>query len=434
MLITITVQRPEELIDSSTGLGKYGAYATDMKRNFANKKHVGIIIINVSNYTSMLSIMGYDVAAELLQKIADGITALNKEMKIHADLYYLDRGRFRFVINEKYWDKIEETAEKVNAAMRKSIVLNQMEFNLITYVCITYCPEDISDFKSLMIFGNDLSSKVPFSGNVLKAADIIKGKSFHLNSEMDKIIDNAIANKSFMVYYQPIYSVEKKRFSSAEALLRLKDEKYGFIPPDLFITAAERSGAIHKIGDYVLEEVCRFISGNDFEQLGLDYIEINLSVAQCMQTDLADKILNIMNRYGVLSDKINLEITETAASHAQNIMMENLDKLTSAGISFSLDDYGTGYSNIKSVASLPITIVKLDKAFVDEEDNPRMWIVLKNTIKMLKDMDMSIVVEGVESAQLAQRFAELNCEYIQGYYYSKPIPEDEFIEFMKMNA
>lgn len=166
----------------------------------------------------------------------------------------------------------------------------------------------------------------------------------------------------------------------------------------------------------------------------MQYIEINLSVAQCMQADLADKILQIMKRYGVTSDKINLEITETAASYSQNIMMENLEKLTREGIEFSLDDYGTGYSNIKSVASLPIKIVKLDKTFVDSENNPRMWTVLKNTIKMLKDMNMHIVVEGVETEGLVKKFTDLNCEYIQGYYYSRPIPESDFVAFMRKHA
>ncbi len=184
----------------------------------------------------------------------------------------------------------------------------------------------------------------------------------------------------------------------------------------------------------MLEKVCSFIASGEFKELGLQYIEINLSVAQCMQADLADKILQIMKRYGVTPDKINLEITETAASYSQNIMMENLEKLTREGIEFSLDDYGTGYSNIKSVASLPIKIVKLDKTFVDSENNPRMWTVLKNTIKMLKDMNMHIVVEGVETEGLVKKFTDLNCEYIQGYYYSRPIPESDFVAFMRKHA
>ena len=434
ILIAITIQRPEELVDMVTELGKHGAYADAMKKNFINQKEVGIIFINISNYSSVSAMLGYDHSSKLLKTIADKLASINKDMKIYADLYYLDRGGFRVVVNKNSWDKIERMAETINIELKNSMVISQLELNLMAYVCVAYCPTDISDFRSLIAFGSDLCSAVPYSGNVLKASDVIADRAFKLSNDIDSIIDDALANRKFSVYYQPIFSVEKQRFISAEALLRLIDDKYGFIPPDVFITAAEKSGAIHRIGDYVLEEVCRFISGDDFKELGLDYIEINLSVAQCMQTDLADKVLQIMNKYGVTPDKINLEITETAASYAQNVMMNNLEKLTQAGISFSLDDYGTGYSNIKSVASLPISIVKLDKTFVDEEDNPRMWIVLKNTIKMLKDMDMSIVVEGVENAELAKKFTDLDCEYIQGYYYSKPVPKSDFITFMKNSA
>ncbi len=434
IVVAITIQRPEELVDMVTELGKHGAYAEAMKKNFVNQKEVGVILINVSNYSSVSAMLGYDQSSRLLKSIADKLVSINRDMKIHADLYYLDRGGFRVVVGKKGWNKIEAMAENINSELKKGLILSQLELNIMAHVCVAYCPTDIPDFKTLISFGTDLCSAVPYSGSVLKASDIIANRAFKLNNEIDNIIDDALANRKFSVYYQPIFSVEKGRFVSAEALLRLHNEKFGFIPPDVFITAAEKSGAIHRIGDYVLEEVCHFISGDEFKELGLDYIEINLSVAQCMQTDLADKVLQIMNKYGVTPDKINLEITETAASYAQNVMMNNLEKLTQAGISFSLDDYGTGYSNIKSVASLPISIVKLDKTFVDEEDNPRMWIVLKNTIKMLKDMDMSIVVEGVENAELAKKFADLDCEYIQGYYYSKPVPKSDFITFMKNSA
>lgn len=433
LLIIVTVQRPEELLDSLTGLSKYGAYGVDMKRNFANGKRVGIILINISNYSSMHAILGFDNLNAMLKRIADRLVAINKEEKLRAGLYYLDRGRYRFVITENNWDKMEQTAEKINSELKQSIIFNQMSLNLIAHVCIAHCPEEITEFETLMAFGNELND-MPYSGRVIKTSEIAKENRFRLSNELDAIIDNAIANRSFEVYYQPIYSIGTDNFISAEALLRLHHDKYGFIPPDLFITAAEKSGAIHKIGELVLEKVCSFISSREFSELGLEYIEINLSVAQCMQADLADKILQIMKRYGVTPDKINLEITETAASYSQNIMMENLEKLTRAGIEFSLDDYGTGYSNIKSVASLPIKIVKLDKTFVDSENNPRMWIVLKNTIKMLKDMNMHIVVEGIETEGLVKKFTDLNCEYIQGYYYSRPIPESDFVMFMRKHA
>ncbi|MCH5350137.1 MAG: GGDEF domain-containing protein [Oscillospiraceae bacterium] len=434
LIIMNSVHRPEELIDFITGLRKFTAYGTDMKKTFRTDKHVSVIMINISNFLSLYSILNYDGINELLQKIADELNDVNRETKAHADIYYLDRGRFRFVISDEYRDKIDTAAEEINFRLKQSIILNRLELNMIAYICVAKCPEEITDFPMLMHFGNDFHEKLPFSGRVLHISEIMEKNIFSLTSELDNIIDNAIAAKKFQIYYQPIYSTKEKRFVSAEALLRLYDEKYGFISPDIFILAAEKSGAIHKIGEYVLDEVCRFISSDDFKRLNLDYIEINLSVAQCMQSDLADKVLQTIRQYGVTPDKINLEITETAANYSQNIMTANIDKLCSAGISFSLDDYGTGYSNIRSVASLPLTIVKLDKSFVDAESNPRMWVVLQNTIKMIKDMDMHIVVEGVETKQILKRFTDLECEYIQGYYFSKPIPEEEFVKFIEEAA
>ena len=199
----------------------------------------------------------------------------------------------------------------------------------------------------------------------MHADEIFGQKQFMLMSKLDDIIERAYVNHKFQVYYQPIYSIKQKRFVSAEALLRLIDDEYGFVSPELFIPAAEKSGAIYKIGDYVTEEVCRFIASEEYKTLGLDYIEINLSAAQCAQDELVENTLTMLKKYGVSPDSINLEITETAAAESHSAMERNMQKLSESGISFSLDDYGTGYSNIKRVVSLPLKIVKLDKAFVD---------------------------------------------------------------------
>lgn len=149
-----------------------------------------------------------------------------------------------------------------------------------------------------------------------------------------------------------------------------------------------------------------------------------------MRQDLADKTLEIMEKYGVSPDKINLEITKTAANYDQNIMMENIEKLHAQGISFSLDDYGTGYSNVERIMTLSLTIVKLDKSFVNMNRSSREWTILQNTVKMLKDIDMHIVVEGIETEESLQQFKELKCDYVQGYYFSKPVPEKEFVSYV----
>ena len=115
---------------------------------------------------------------------------------------------------------------------------------------------------------------------------------------------------------------------------------------------------------------------------------------------------------------------------SQSVMEANIKKLTEAGISFSLDDFGTGYSNMQSIALLPLAITKLDKTFAALEDNQKMTLVVEHSIDLIKALQMKIVVEGVETKEMLERFSTLGCEYIQGYYFSKPLPREEFIKFI----
>ena len=429
LFIALFLQRPEAIIDFNTGIYKFSAYANDMNRVFALNKPVNVIQINIANFLSIQEILSYDSVVDLLREVADTMVSITDKAKIKADLYYLDKGRYRVVIGKEYLDRTEFAADAINAALKPKFPLGGMEVSMLAYVCIVKCPDDINDFNTIIEFGKDLS-KLRFTGKVMYASEILDKSRYDLMGEIDRILKDAILNRKFEVYYQPIYSVSEGRFRSAEALIRLYDEKYGFISPEIFIPVTERNGTILKIGMFVFEEVCRFIASDDFKRLGLEYIEVNLSVIQCMQSGLAGDMLAIMKKYGVTSDQINLEITESADSQTQSIIAENLTALLNAGLSFSLDDFGTGYSNMQRMASLPLKIVKLDKTFVNFDNNPRLMIVLQNTVKMLKAMNMEIVVEGVETKELVERFTDLKCEYIQGYYFSRPVPKKEFVEFI----
>lgn len=431
LLMSIGVQRPEEIVDSDTQFIKYSAYATDMKRNFRNAKKMDVVMLNLGSFSSINAMMGYDFAMLVLNDVVARIRRVNKLLDNKGELYYLDRGRFRMVFEEKHREKAARAAELLVESLKEKSDLNNLDVSLNPFVVLASCPEEIPDFKTLMTFGTDFHEKLKYEGRVMHVDEVYHKGLFEIQKNIDQIIEEALEFHRFQVYYQPIYSIEKGRFVSAEALLRLFDPTYGFISPEILVTAAERSGAIHRIGDYVLDEVCSFIASEDFRKLGLEYIEVNLSVTQCMRVNLAEKVMAIMGKHRVSSELINLEITETAASHTQEVMAENLNKLTRAGVSFSLDDYGTGYSNIKRVIQLPLKIIKLDKTFVDEQDNPKMRVVLKNTVAMLKDMEMEIVVEGIETQEMLDFFTELQCDFIQGYFFSKPLPKPEFINFLK---
>lgn len=431
LFLLMMVQSGEDFVDGATGLGNMNKYVTDVRNGFSNKKDMHIIMINVTNQGIIQEVGGYEAFIKMIKKQILKMLEICKRENVYAECYYLGNGKIRFVLEQRYFHKTVKIAEAINREWKNDVQVGEMNLNVTACVCITKCPEDISDIDSLLRFGKDLSGSNSNS-EVLLASNLYQKNRDDLVRNIDVIIERAINNEKFEVYYQPIYSVQEKRFQSAEALLRLWDDGFGFVSPEIFIPAAEKSGAIHRIGSFVLEEVCSFISSPDFRALGVDYIEVNLSVVQCMRANLAQEILEIMQKYHVMPSQLNLEITETAASYSQNTLMDNIETLTNEGIHFSLDDYGTGYSNMCRIATMPFKMVKLDKSFANLEDS-KFKIVLQNTIRMIKDMEMEVVVEGIETKELVEQFSELHCEYIQGYYFSKPLPKQEFISFVKQN-
>ena len=430
LIVSIGIQRPEDYIDSFTQLMKHSAYVYDRKRDSYNDKHVRLIMLNIGNFQSIQAMVGFDSAMLVLREVANKMREINKKLRSHADLYYLDNGRFRMAFWGKFRDKAESAAEMLNRELKKGIQIIGLDINLTPYIVLADYPEEFKDFRTLMSFGADFHMRNHYTGRIMRASEMYNRKQLDIQNNIDAIIERALKDESFEVYYQPIYSIPQDRFVSAEALIRLFDPEYGFISPEMLITAAEQNGTIHRIGAFVFEKVCRFIASDEFQKLDIEYIEVNLSVAQIMNGDLPEIYLSIMKKYHVSPDRINLEITETAAAYEQDVMMDNLKQLTQAGISFSLDDYGTGYSNIQRVVQLPLKIIKLDKSFADEKNNQKLWIFLKNTVKMLKDMNMEIVIEGVETQEMLDEFINLQCDFVQGYIFSKPIPQDEFVAFI----
>lgn len=431
IVIAIAIQRPEELIDNVVNAQSYSAFLMEVGKYFRAERRMSVLMVKFTNHMILRNSIGLDVYLLLLRNIAGKLTRIAKVMNLHSDIFYMDHGTFCIVTDESNEDILLDMGRITCAYMQEPIKLNQLEVMLDAKICQACCPDDLPDLETLLNFVSTFEEKIPDTGRVVVFEKAAESKDFRLKSNMGQIINKAIATNEFKMYYQPIYSTKEHKFVSAEALIRLIDDTYGFVSPGLFIPAAEESGAIHQIGDFVLEDVFRFISETDFEALGLKYIELNLSVAQCVETDLAEKIEELMKRYGVKPEQINLEITETAVDYDPATTDANISKLSALGIPFSLDDYGTGYSNIKRVVSLPFNIVKLDKSLVDEMDNPMMWTVIRNTVSMLQKMKKHILVEGIEEQRAVDRFSEIGCDYIQGYFYSKPLPEDKFLEFVK---
>lgn len=249
---------------------------------------------------------------------------------------------------------------------------------------------------------------------------------------IEQEIEDALLEDRVEVFLQPIYSNHEKIFTSAEALMRIRTKDGNLLSPGIFIPIAENSGQIIELGERIFEKVCDFIKNTDIISMGVHYIEINLSIKQCEQNNLSQRLISIIEQYGINPQLINLEITETASISSRNTLLENMKRLIEYGFTFSLDDFGKGESNLMYVVEMPVSIVKLDydlsKAFFKSSKAKQ---VVRAVVNMAHGMNLKVVAEGIEEENEVNAMNNENVDYIQGFYYSKPLPCHDYIQFLK---
>lgn len=427
LVLILINRRSEEALDVTTGMHSYWLFSHDMRLRIRTGKNMNLILVNIVNYEHALRILGYDEMIELMRFFSMEMIRILQGYK-KKFLCYNSGGKYAIEVAGVNMKEIQDIAGAIVKYINANMRLGGSDFEIKINTCVAKCPEDIDDIDSLFMLISDLDL-FPVQNRVLSASEITGTKEFVVKKEMNTILDKAITNNYFSVYYQPIYDTKEKRFASAEALIRLKDPKHGFISPGVFIPIAEKSGMIHKIGSFVIDEVCKFIASDDFKKLNVDYIEINLSVMQCLRMDLADEIISKAAYYEIDPSTINLEITETASSYSQEKIFGNVMALDRAGFTFSLDDFGTGYSNLMRVTSLPLDIIKLDRTFVLLMEKGNSRTVIQNIILMIKDMGKKVLVEGIETKEMVDVFTEMGVDEIQGFYFSKPLCKEDYIAF-----
>jgi len=243
------------------------------------------------------------------------------------------------------------------------------------------------------------------------------------------LMGRALQQDSLEIYLQPIYNMQEGRITALEALARLRDEELGFIPPVEFIALAEKDGNIIELGRQIFAKTCQFVSENDLDALGIEFITVNLSPAQCLNYSLGDELESIAARYSIAMDKIRLEITESAIGD-MGPLLEQMHRLKESGVSFLLDDFGAGSSNLVRVMNLPFAMVKIDMqlvwAYFRSSSN-----MLQHIVHLFQEEKMDIVLEGVEDKHMAQQLAPMKCKYAQGYYFSHPLPANELVDFLQ---
>ena len=428
LLYLISSERPQEYTVPELEIMNRRAFLKESEERLLGSERFPMLVIKVHNLKVMRQTLGNDSVNEFLKEMA----AFFRKLIDNSRIYQFSQSVYVLALDRKKKDidsslLIRQILNRFEQPWHSGSVETKFRIHISSIVC----PRDTNNLNGLIDYIQYMRSISSENGNVvLKTAemDIDRPKR---ELRIRKLLNDAVDHKGFEVFYQPIYSVTENRIVSAEALIRLKDQSMGYISPEEFIPIAEKSGMIMQIGEFVFETVCRFIREKQLTDYGLQYIEINLSVVQCMQENLAERLTEIMKKYHVAPAQINLEITETAAAHS-DMLENNIKILHKQGIEFSLDDYGSGYSNTDYLFRFPFRIVKIDKTILWEAfKNEKAMIALRNTIRMIKELGLEIVVEGVENQEYVDYLTEQHCDYLQGYFYSKPIPDRDFLELLR---
>lgn len=255
---------------------------------------------------------------------------------------------------------------------------------------------------------------------------------FLYNKRVEQYLHKAITEDLFEIYYQPVYSTRKKCFITLEALSRLQHPELGWIAPDVFIQIAEKNHMIEQITDLQFSRVCRFLGENRYLMRHLLNVKVNLSSLDLMRNDCSRHFIRIMDAYKIPHNWIQFEITETVATECNASLRRVAEEFTDAGIGLCLDDFGSGYANLNTVMRLPFSVIKVDRSLLFDicRDGKRA-IFYESVVETFHKMNYHIVSEGVETQEEMEQISSWGVEMIQGYYFSKPLPEKELLELLK---
>jgi EAL domain-containing protein (putative c-di-GMP-specific phosphodiesterase class I) len=339
--------------------------------------------------------------------------------------FYYNNGRFIILGDNK------TEFEVIHEELRNRFKLPWRAFNAELYLDACYALLDCNKvYRSVDEVFNTLNlllDKTESLGddyNILSDEGTLQDYEDRL--DVKKALEYAVDNDKVEVFLQPLLNSATRKVIGAEALSRIRDADGKIISPGAFIPIAEMNGRINQLGEQVFEKVCRFISENDIETMGLEFINVNLSPIQFMRSDLVDRFTSIINKYDVNPELIHLEITEVFM--IDELQMERqINILQRSGFKFVLDDYGKGYSNLSRMKRSPFVNIKLDMEVVwDYCNEPDVFIPMM--VKAFKEMDLGITAEGIETEQMADAMTDIGVDYLQGMLFSPPIPEDEFVK------
>ena len=419
--------------DFLTGLYNRMKCEVDLRKVIRRTEKAGlkgaVLFIDLDDFKHINDGLGHQYGDILLQQIAAGLTGIPG---LRGHCYRMGGDEFIIIIGPELYDELGKMVAYIKTLFNKPWYLMETEYFCTMSMGIAVFPDNSVDVHEITRMADVAMYEAKRSGKngyayYSSEVENSTAKRLDIENNMRQAVSTGI--DEFVVFYQPVVNVNTQMCTSCEALVRWDSKALGFMGPGEFIPLAEYLGLITSIGDYVLEEACRRCKlWNDNGHPDF-YINVNLSVVQLLQKDVVENIKRILDKTGVNPKNIVLEITESFAINDMQRVMDIITGLKKLGPRIALDDFGTGYSSLNYIKQLPLDIIKVDKTFIDdivEDDYAQAFIKL--IVDLSKTIGTKIVVEGVEHKEQFELLKSLGVDYIQGYYFGKPVPANIFEE------
>ncbi|NTV90033.1 MAG: EAL domain-containing protein [Clostridiales bacterium] len=386
---------------------------------------IALIFMDIDNFKLINDSYGHNTGDIILVETA---TRLLSVVKDNSMVFRLGGDEFAILswgdINDT---DIEEYIKAFVHRLEKAYLIHDNLFNITVSIGLSVYPKDALSFSDLLKNSDTAMYKAKETGkNHFMFFDDKMKTEILKKMQISSQLPIALENEEFRLFYQPQYRTSDEQVLGFEALLRWKSPVLGNISPVDFISIAEETRIIIPLGTWVLREACRFLKEINSIGEGRYFMSVNISVLQIIRNDFCDLVFDILDEFGLSPDLLELEITESVFIESFDIIVENILKLKNGRVKIALDDFGKGYSSLNYLKRLPISAVKIDKSFIDSIMSAEEKDVLVDAIIMIgRNMGLTVVAEGVETSGQFDYLVKYLCDRIQGYYFSKPLPEEE---------
>ncbi|TOG66295.1 putative bifunctional diguanylate cyclase/phosphodiesterase, partial [Vibrio parahaemolyticus] len=403
--------------------------ALELIRASRTGSKVLVMFIDLDHFKQINNSMGHFVGDEILKLSAQRLQNVARKTDL---LARIGGDEFLLVIPDlPDNDTAKRVASSVLSAFSEPFVWNNHEFFLTGSVGMSVFPDDGDNAEQLLACADMAMYRVKQDGR-----DAFCFYNHNMNQDLQRYLDlesrlrNAISNQLLEMYYQPIIELKSGKIVGAEALMRWNDEKFGFVNPEEFISIAEKNGLIHQLGEFAIQQAC--YQAAQWQSISPLFVSVNFSSVQFRYCDrLLAFIRQSLEESGLPAEQFDVEVTESLLFNHDDELVDMLDNLRALGTKLTIDDFGTGYSALSYLQKFPFDRLKIDRSFMQnvfENDSDRELVNV--IIAMAKALRLKIVAEGIEEQRHVDYLNELNCEFGQGFHYSRPVPAKEFEQLL----